>query len=167
MGNKFELPQTNYYLYDLQCEKGKRYIGITSCQIKRMAEHRKGKGSRWTRIYKPIKINSVISLGDISYAEACIIEDYETLKLLDQGEQGVRGGHYINPKIKFNPEKIKEMIAKIPEDYKELTFEQINIDFIFRYKKQNRKKKPKKQNPWSKQEKKTKYELEVNKRKFT
>lgn len=43
-------------VYILLCEDGTLYTGITNNLDKRIADHKKGIGGRYTRSHKPIKI---------------------------------------------------------------------------------------------------------------
>ena len=45
-----------WYLYILLCSDGSLYTGITNNLAKRFSEHKNGKGGRYTRSHKPIKI---------------------------------------------------------------------------------------------------------------
>ena len=45
-----------YFVYLLQCKGGSIYTGITTDLVRRLAEHKKGIGARYTRAKKPIKI---------------------------------------------------------------------------------------------------------------
>jgi putative endonuclease len=45
-----------FYVYVLQCENGFLYTGYTSSLYKRLTEHFSGKGCRFTKSNKPIKM---------------------------------------------------------------------------------------------------------------
>ena len=45
-----------WYVYVLLCSDGSFYTGATSDLKKRFIDHKKGKGGRYTRSHKPIKI---------------------------------------------------------------------------------------------------------------
>jgi len=45
-----------WYLYILLCEDNSLYTGITNNLKKRFSEHKNGKGGRYTRSHKPIKL---------------------------------------------------------------------------------------------------------------
>jgi predicted GIY-YIG superfamily endonuclease len=55
-------------VYLLECEKGKYYVGKTKAIRKRVIDHFIGKGSEWTKLYKPIKILSIFD-GDSIFSE--------------------------------------------------------------------------------------------------
>ena len=46
----------DYYLYMLLCEGNAYYTGITTNVEQRFQQHRHGKGAKYTRSHKPIKI---------------------------------------------------------------------------------------------------------------
>ena len=48
--------KTNKKVYVLQLEQNKYYVGESIYPEKRINDHFSGKGSAWTRLYKPIKI---------------------------------------------------------------------------------------------------------------
>jgi putative endonuclease len=45
-----------YWIYILLCENNSYYTGYTSNLIKRYADHVEGKGSKFTRSFKPLQI---------------------------------------------------------------------------------------------------------------
>ena len=45
-----------WYVYVLLCLDGSLYTGATNNLAKRFSEHKSGKGGRYTRSHKPIKI---------------------------------------------------------------------------------------------------------------
>lgn len=82
------------YIYVLRLEEGKYYVGKTSNLENRFETHLQGKGSRWTKRYKPIEM----------------IENYESFSAFDEdkttkeymasyGIDNVRGGSYVTKKI--------------------------------------------------------------------
>lgn len=50
-----------WYVYILRCENNSLYTGITTDVERRFEQHRDGKGAKYTRIYKPIKIEVVFT----------------------------------------------------------------------------------------------------------
>lgn len=84
-----------YYLYVLELEQGKYYVGLSHDVKKRFKRHKQGEGAKWTQIYKPVKITLCQSTGFSSYEKAGPIEDDKTLELMEKyGRQNVRGGKY-------------------------------------------------------------------------
>lgn len=51
-----------WYLYLLECTGGSIYTGITTDVARRFAQHQAGKGAKYTRSRKPLRI-----LGQISF----------------------------------------------------------------------------------------------------
>ena len=45
-----------YFVYLLECNDGSYYCGYTKNLDKRVKEHNEGKGARYTRIRKPVKL---------------------------------------------------------------------------------------------------------------
>jgi len=85
----------HYWLYVLQLEQGKYYIGVTaSTPERRFKQHLSGfAGARWTRKYKPLEIIDRIDLGEVSYLDAEIIENKRTREYMQRfGLNNVRGG---------------------------------------------------------------------------
>ena len=48
-----------YYLYMLRCENGSIYTGTAKDYLKRYEEHLNGKGAKYTKTHKVIKIERV------------------------------------------------------------------------------------------------------------
>ena len=88
------------FIYILQLENNKFYIGKTKNPKFRFESHFNNNGCHWTQIYKPIKIINIIPNCD-SYDE-----DKYTLKYMEKyGINNVRGGSFC--KIKLNSKDIK------------------------------------------------------------
>ena len=76
-------------LYILQLEDDKWYVGKTDDIHKRFEQHKSGKGSQWTKMYKPIKIERtqpITSIHDETTTTLDLIKKY--------GVENVRGGAY-------------------------------------------------------------------------
>ena len=101
------------FIYALQLEKDKYYIGKTNNPQFRLESHFNSNGSEWTKIYKPIKVYELISNCD-SYDE-----DKYTLKYMEkEGIDNVRGGSF--SQIKLSDEQIKlinQMIKGASDKY--------------------------------------------------
>ena len=85
----------NWWLYVLELEEGKYYVGITSkTPEERFKEHQNGfLAARWTKKYRPIKIIDTKNLGSIAKEEAEAYEAKVTRKYIDRyGLNNVRGG---------------------------------------------------------------------------
>ena len=74
----------------MECEEGKYYIGRTERRlIARIDEHFSGKGSEWTKKYKPIRVIETIKDADL------LDEDkYTKIYMKKYGIDNVRGGSY-------------------------------------------------------------------------
>jgi predicted GIY-YIG superfamily endonuclease len=79
------------YIYILQLEKNKYYIGKTKNIEKRYKEHKDGTGSKWTKKYKPIKIiNTFETISQ--FDEDKYVKEY----MSKYGIENVRGGSYVS-----------------------------------------------------------------------
>ncbi len=94
------------FIYILQLENNKYYIGKTNKPDIRIEQHCNDYGSAWTRKYKPIKVIEIIPHCDI------FDEDKYTLKYMEKyGINNVRGGSFCEINLdKNNIETIKKMI---------------------------------------------------------
>ena len=63
-----------YSVYILSCADGSFYTGMTNDLPRRLAEHRAGRGARWTQRRLPVEL--VFSLDDLSYRSALEVERY-------------------------------------------------------------------------------------------
>lgn len=79
------------FIYALQLEQGKYYVGKTNNPQFRLENHFQYNGSAWTKKYKPIRIIEVVPNCD-DYDE-----DKYTQKYMDKyGVQNVRGGSFVS-----------------------------------------------------------------------
>lgn len=79
------------YIYTLQLEKGKYYIGKTNNPQFRLESHFNSNGSEWTKIYKPIMVLEIKPNCD-DYDEDKITRQY-----MDKyGIDNVRGGSFVS-----------------------------------------------------------------------
>jgi predicted GIY-YIG superfamily endonuclease len=51
-----------WYVYILECSKGRLYTGVTTDMARRLKEHQAGKGAKFTRAF---------GAGRVFYSEAC------------------------------------------------------------------------------------------------
>lgn len=89
-------------LYILQLENGKYYVGKTDDVAKRYSEHKSGRGSEWTRLYKPIKMletRKVISEEDENATTKELMKKY--------GIDNVRGGSFVQKEL---PDFVKKTL---------------------------------------------------------
>ncbi len=93
------------YIYIIQLEKGKYYIGKTNNPQFRLESHFNSNGSEWTKIYKPVKVIDIISNCD-DYDEDKITRQY-----MDKyGINNVRGGSFVSVKLdKSTIDTLKKM----------------------------------------------------------
>jgi predicted GIY-YIG superfamily endonuclease len=101
---KFLITQMSEYIYVLELENNKWYVGKSLNVPKRFQEHLEGKGSSWTKKHKPIRIiefKLIVSQHD----ENNLTKDY----MKKYGIQNVRGGSYTQ--IELSPE-ITDIIQK-------------------------------------------------------
>jgi hypothetical protein len=82
------------YIYALQLEQGKYYIGKTNNPQFRLESHFNSNGSEWTKIYKPLKVLDIKPNCD-DYDEDKITRQY-----MDKyGINNVRGGSFVSVKL--------------------------------------------------------------------
>ena len=80
---------TNIYILKLQ--GGKYYVGKTSNPMKRYQEHLEGRGSAWTKKYKPVTVEKVIKNAS-PFDEDKYTKEY----MAKYGIDKVRGGSYVS-----------------------------------------------------------------------
>lgn len=77
------------FVYVLQLENGKYYVGCSKSPYKRITEHFNNNGASWTKKYKPCEVIEIIPGCDM------YDEDKYTRKYMDKfGVDNVRGGSY-------------------------------------------------------------------------
>lgn len=73
-----------WYVYILECEKdGSLYTGITTDVNRRLLEHNSGRGGRYTRSRRPVKIRAIFQAQNRSEASK---EEYR-IKQLSRAEK--------------------------------------------------------------------------------
>ena len=93
------------YIYSLQLERGKYYVGKTNNPQFRLESHFNSNGSEWTKLYKPLKV--------IELKPNC--DDYDEDKITRQymdkyGINNVRGGSFVSVKLeKSTIDTLKQM----------------------------------------------------------
>lgn len=91
------------YCYILRLQNQKYYVGSAYEPTKRYAEHLKGKGSKWTQIFRPTE--KIKQIKCASLGESLITEDALTLWMMVKfGKDNVRGGRWLQERIKHIPE---------------------------------------------------------------
>lgn len=99
------------YIYILQLENEKYYIGKTNNLQFRLDSHFNSNGSAWTRKYKPIKVlESIPDCDDYD-------EDKYTIKYMEKyGINNVRGGSFCEIKLSDNNViTLKQMINSVTD----------------------------------------------------
>ena len=82
------------YIYAIELEGGKYYIGKTENPEYRLESHFNSTGSAWTRLYKPVKVLEIKPDCD-DYDE-----DKITIQYMDKyGVDNVRGGSFVNVRL--------------------------------------------------------------------
>lgn len=87
-------------IYLIECESEKYYVGRSNYVDKRLLEHFAGNGSKWTQLYKPVKVVKILDGSDI-FAE----EKHTYLAMDEYGIDNVRGGSYCTIKLSENDKK--------------------------------------------------------------
>jgi hypothetical protein len=93
-------------IYILELEHGRYYVGKTDNVGKRFHEHMTGKGSSWTRKYKPVSIEKSIPncspFDEDKYVKECMAK---------YGIKNVRGGSYVTDELNdFQIDSLKKEI---------------------------------------------------------
>ena len=57
-----------WYLYLIECEGGSIYTGVTTDVAARYAAHASGRGARYTRAHKPVRLLASVACADRSAA---------------------------------------------------------------------------------------------------
>lgn len=85
-----------YFLYCLLLENENYYIGISNNIEKRFKKHKKGKGAKFTKKNKPIRIMFSHSLGNNIMDNFLKMETQATINLMSLvGCSCVRGGQFV------------------------------------------------------------------------
>lgn len=94
------------FIYILECEHGKYYVGKTTNPDVRMENHMSGNGSEWTKIYKPIKLVELIPNCD-PFDEDKFVKKY----MAKYGIENIRGGSY--SRIKLTDQEVQSLKNEI------------------------------------------------------
>jgi len=86
---------TDTYLYVLELEEGRFYVGLTENLDRRLEDHKSGIGADWTRQYRPLRRIHGVNTGTQDECKAKAMEDEATIALMSEhGIDRVRGGHF-------------------------------------------------------------------------
>src|SRR3989338_6924367 len=77
------------YIYVLECERNKWYVGKSSDPENRIRQHFRNYGPQWTKRYPPIRVQEVIFSEDPHKEENLTLDYMEKF-----GPDNVRGGIY-------------------------------------------------------------------------
>ena len=103
------------FIYKLDLEDGKIYIGKTGNLQKRMKQHFSGDGARVTKKFKPIKCEVLDSCPGFLASE--IEQLYTNKYIVEYGYNNVRGGKYTNStslhRTKINEETPKQIESAV------------------------------------------------------
>jgi hypothetical protein len=98
------------FIYTLQLNQGKYYVGKTSNPNFRIKSHFNSEGSEWTKIYKPKKLLELIEGDDYD-------EDKYTKMYMDKyGINNVRGGSYTSIILDKDTKKLLEKNSNSTND---------------------------------------------------
>jgi len=93
------------FIYTLQLEQNKYYIGKTNNPQFRVESHFNSNGSEWTKIYRPIKVLELIPNCN-DYDE----DKYTRIYMDKYGINNVRGGSFVSVKLeKSTIDTLKQM----------------------------------------------------------
>ena len=101
-------------VYILKLEKDKYYVGKSANVEKRIKDHFEGRGSVWTRLYKPISVAEIIEDCD-DFDE----DKYVKVYMSKYGINNVRGGSYSTATIEI---EVRNVIEKEIASAHELCF---------------------------------------------
>jgi len=111
-------------VYVLQCEGNKYYVGSTTNRKRRIAEHLKRRGAKWTRQYKPLKVlkeyrripsKYILGMESRITAEA----------MLEYGVNNVRGSMFCSPR-QYHMGDI-DALTKFLGHYNDLNYRKVHL----------------------------------------
>lgn len=84
------------YIYVLECEKNKYYVGKSENPLERINDHfsEDKHGSTWTKLFKPKKVIEIVENADI-FDE----DKYVKMYMARYGIDSTRGGSYLSPNL--------------------------------------------------------------------
>lgn len=80
----------NHYVYSLNLQNNKKYVGMTSNIYRRLNEHFSGYGAKWTQYYHPLSINYIRQSPSYEHAKKLETHTYYNMKN-KYGKDNVRG----------------------------------------------------------------------------
>lgn len=107
--NKPAHKSKSIFIYVLELNGDRYYVGQSKKPTQRIKEHFAGKGSSWTRLYKPVEVIKIIETNTGSWRRALEIETQLTLKLMKiYGWRNVRGGPYSASDLACEPRPLSQ-----------------------------------------------------------
>ena len=88
--NNSQTSNKQYYVYTLNLEGGRKYVGITSNPNERITNHFNGNGAKWTQKYQPVSVNSINPCKSLESAKNAERIVYYRMKNY-HGSNNVRG----------------------------------------------------------------------------
>jgi putative endonuclease len=88
--------QNNWYIYILECSDKSLYTGITTNIDRRVLEHNTGKGSKYTKIRRPVKLIALFNAENRSQASK---EEYRIKQLTKKEKLKLCEGQSISKNI--------------------------------------------------------------------
>jgi putative endonuclease len=77
------MPDTPWFLYLIECADGALYTGIALDPVARYEKHRAGKGAKYTRANRPVRLIGTMAFPDRSSAMRAEIA-FKKLKTLEK-----------------------------------------------------------------------------------
>lgn len=93
------------FVYVLQCEESKIYVGQTTNIVRRFEEHKNGEGSAWTKKYKALSILELVTTSLNDFREVALTLQY----MLKFGISNVRGGPFSH--VDLNSTDLKAIVS--------------------------------------------------------
>jgi len=110
-------------VYVLECEDGKYYVGSTQNRKQRFKQHERGRGSQWTRLYKPIRVlreHKRIPPRFLLGLESKVTAEC----MLEFGVNNVRGSYFCSPRD-YHVGDV-EALTKFLGHYCDLNYRKVN-----------------------------------------
>jgi DNA-binding protein HU-beta len=107
--------QSTWHIYMIECADGSLYTGITTDVARRFGVHVSGKGARYTRSHKPVRLVASCPVGSRSQAasaEAAIKRMPRTKKISAVGSQDHKSIHHNERGNAMNKSELIEIVAK-------------------------------------------------------
>lgn len=86
-----------YEVYILRCNNNSLYTGIAKDTFERFEKHRLGKGAKYTRMYKPVKIELIFCCEN--RVEASKVENYIKSRTKIEKEQFIKEPTFLEKNI--------------------------------------------------------------------